>query len=529
MQKHKWEDITGILFMLVSVALLGVSVFLCFSEDIWYDELFTMGLGNQSLGELISITARDVHPPLYYIIVKLALSVLGAVFGSVNQVVIAKLVSVLPFLLCMIYAVTKIRRNFGMLTAGLYSFLLLTMPNMADYTVEVRMYGYALFFITAGMLHAYEICGSNSANIAEDTKRDKKNHNLSYVNWIALTVYSLAACYTHYFACVAACMIYVYLFVSFLVKKQWKDKYKSFLLSGAICAVGYLPWILSVVTAQVGKVSENYWIQPLSWRTIGGCVKFLFQPFFSNAKINVLLAVVLLGCFALLFVLTMLHDLKKNKAEGRTAAGFVLGSVSVLGGLVLFGFVASFLIRPIFVYRYMLPAMGVFWLALAILTVRIKHRKYLFIPLMLLLLVVGIRNYHAFYGEEMWKKVQMSKTENALSQIPEDAVLICNFDQTQAVITYYLPNNSYLWYGSPEPLICEMYPSNHSLVENFSDETGMEQIKTFLKNGQQVYFFGSGNAREEILEKWKNNDILSEEKADVLLERYWFKIYKISM
>ena len=63
-QKLKWDEVIGILFVAVSVILLGISVFLCFSSDIWYDELFTMGLADQSCGKLVSITARDVHPPL---------------------------------------------------------------------------------------------------------------------------------------------------------------------------------------------------------------------------------------------------------------------------------------------------------------------------------------------------------------------------------------------------------------------------------------------------------------------------------
>ena len=71
--KPGWDEILGIALLLLSAGLLAVSVFLCFSDDIWYDELFTMGLASQPFGELISITARDVHPPLYYVIVKLFL------------------------------------------------------------------------------------------------------------------------------------------------------------------------------------------------------------------------------------------------------------------------------------------------------------------------------------------------------------------------------------------------------------------------------------------------------------------------
>lgn len=64
------RDILGYLLLGISVVLLGKSLMLCFSNDIWYDELFTVGLIEHSYGELIGLTAQDVHPPLYYMITK---------------------------------------------------------------------------------------------------------------------------------------------------------------------------------------------------------------------------------------------------------------------------------------------------------------------------------------------------------------------------------------------------------------------------------------------------------------------------
>ncbi|MGN0367117.1 MAG: hypothetical protein ACI4E5_14455 [Suilimivivens sp.] len=524
-RKLKWDEIIGILFVTVSVCFLCISVFLSFSDDIWYDELFTMGLINQPFGKLISITARDVHPPLYFLIVKLFVSVTEIIGTGISQVAIAKLASVFPFLLCLIYAVTMVRRNFGMLTAGLFSFLLLSMPQITDYTVEIRMYGYALFFITAAMLHAYELV------------QEKK----SYVNWFALTFYALAACYTHYFACVAACMVYLYLLIALWKEHRIKEEMKAYLISGACCAAAYLPWLISVVVFQVGQVKENYWIQPLTWRSLGGCVKFLFKPFFANEIVNGVLAVLLFLLYIVLFSLVAVRLWKgrKGKAsnavseEGESKYFFVVGCVSVLAGIVLFGFLASFLIRPIFVYRYMLPALGVFWLAFAILVTELKSIKYsqrfLMIPVMGLLVVLGLRNYRAFYGEEMWKRVQMEDAMEALAQIDEKDVVVFNFDQAQAVVSCYFNNHTYLWYGEPEALIQEMYPSVHALVEGeFTDEAGILRLQELLKENGKIWFLGSGNAREEILEKWKDAGMKVEETTSVMVERYWFNIYKIT-
>ena len=518
-QKLKWEEMTGIVLWALSIGLLGISVFLSFSGDIWYDELFTMGLADQSCSELISITARDVHPPLYYLLVKFFLVLSNtADAGIMTRVMAAKIFSTVPFFMCLVYAVTKVRKHFGMFTAGLFSFLLLTMPQMADYMVEIRMYGWAVFFITGGMLHAYELTGKASEDGKEAT-----------VNWIFLTVYSLAACYTHYFACVAACMIYLYLLMVFLAEHRLKKEIKAYLVSAFFCVAGYLPWIISAVTLQVGQVSENYWIQPLSWRTLGGCVKFLFTPSFSNENLNMIAAVFLFLLYGFLILKLFSGLRKRQEKEEIREAGLITGSVFVLAGIVAFGFMVSFLLRPIFVYRYMLPAAGVFWLAFALLISKGKEKKYFCFPVLLLLLVVGIRNYRAFYGAEMWKRVQMVSAQEAIAQIKEDDIIIFNFDQTQAVVSGYLENESYLWYGNPETLIREMYPKVHALVEGeFSDEAGIDKMKELLEEHGQIWFLGSGNARDEIIQKWEAAGMKAEESGSVMIERYWFNFYKIS-
>lgn len=537
--KKRWDEITGMALLALSAGLLGISAFLCAGSDLWYDEVFTMGLVQKPLGELVAITARDVHPPLYYIIVKLFLSVFCA--AGIQPVMSARLVSVLPFFLCLVYALTKVRRMFGMFAAGLFGFLILTMPQLADYTVEVRMYGWALFFVTAGMLHACEVVRS-----------DKKKYSSDVMNWCGMTGWLLAACYTHYFACVAACMVYLYLLAGLWQERRLKERGKAFLISSLFCGAGYLPWVLLVVTRQVAQVNENYWIQPLSWRSLGGCIKFLFQPFFNHQTLNVILAVLLFLCYAGLFIGTLYQSLKKilsesagpesakddlalkndlqmkrKQEEGRKVL-FLTGCVGVLAGLVAFGFLVSFLIRPVFVYRYMLPAMGVFWLGFAVMVTGFLNRKYVVIPLLAFVLVIGLRNYRSFYGEEMWKKIQMDEAERVFSRIGEEDIVVCNFAQMQAVTAYYLPNDSYLWYGEPEPLIREMYPGCHELVEGeFSDGAGIRSLKKLLDSGKPVWFVGSGNARDEIIEKWEKAGIGAKEQETAMVERYWFNLYRI--
>ena len=56
-QKYQGRDIAGFLLLGLSLIMLGKSEMLCFSNDIWYDELFTVGLAEHSYGELVRLTA----------------------------------------------------------------------------------------------------------------------------------------------------------------------------------------------------------------------------------------------------------------------------------------------------------------------------------------------------------------------------------------------------------------------------------------------------------------------------------------
>ena len=511
--KRKMDDAAGILFFLLSAGMLCAScLFLCTGSDIWYDEVFTLGLANQPLGELISITAGDVHPPLYYMIVKLFLA-FGTDSGIGTQVALAKLASCGFFGLCIVLAAVKIRRNFGLLAAGLFAFLLVSMPQLSGYMVEMRMYGLSVFFLTAGMSIAYELTSQ---------ERDAGK------NWIFLTLCSLAACYTHYFACVAACMIYVYLLVCFGMQGRLLKKLGKYLISGFVCAAGYLPWLAGVVSNQLGKVKENYWIQPVSLRTLGGCVKFLFFPSLFGEKGNAVWAVVFFGIYLLVFGAAFVRYRRERGKREKEILVFFTGRCAVLAGIVLFGMGASIAVKPVFVYRYMLPAMGVFWLAFAVLAAGLNGWK-LKVFLLGFVLITGLGNFRSFYGEETWKSLQMQAALSELSQIGEGDIVIFNFDQAQAVTGCYLPNDTYLWYGKPEELVVRMYPQNKSLVEGeFSDEAGMEAIKKFLKSGERVWFLGTGNAREEIRQKWEKEGIHTQEKASVMIERYWINFYLLS-
>lgn len=539
--KFSGREIAGFLLLGLSLFMLGRSVMLCFSNDIWYDELFTVGMVEHSYGELVRFTAADVHPPLYYCIVKLFVDLCKLIMPEAGTVIPAKIVSVLPYFILMLYSVTLIRKRSGMFTAGLFSFCIVAMPQLSAYTVEMRMYGWALFFVTAAFLHARELI-------------------LSYVNYkhaAALVLYGLAAAYTQYFACAAVGMVYLYVLIVLILQKRSGIRLWFFCVG--VSAAGYVPWLFALA-GQLRAVGENYWILPLTWRSLGGCVKFLMKPAFHSEGLNVVLAVALFcGCGASVSYAAMKglwgrgrsgREMTKDdklsynsrvldiQAQEKEKAVFVLAGVGVLAGVVVFGFAASILFRPVFVYRYMIPAAGCFWLSVAVAVVELCKPKAVWpaaaartaaCTFLILLVIIGLRDYRAFMGEEEYKVVCMRETQTALSLIgPEDDILY-NFDQVQAVTGYFLPQTAkrYLWRAEGEKLIQEI-TSPCGTVED------VDQIRALLRTAQEegeykdVWFIGSFNSREDIVKEWQDAGLEVEQMGSFLLERYWFNLYKIS-
>lgn len=571
-KKMTGRDIAGLFLFVFSLVMLGRSFSLCFSNDIWYDELFTVGMAEHSYSELVRFTAADVHPPLYYCIVKLFVDLCKLIAPGVGTVIPAKMVSVLPYFGLLLYAVVFLRRRFGLFVGGLFLFCVTAMPQLPAYTVEVRMYGWALLFVTAAFLHGYALIENYVNPKVGRQVRGRRLHGA------ALVIYGLAAAYTQYFACVAVVMVYLCLLLVFLFRDR--RRVREWLLYVAVSVIGYVPWLFALA-GQLGAVSENYWILPLTWRFLGGCVKFLMKPAFSDDRVNTVLAVILFAAYLVLWcqwMTKLCHNRRvirkskgntgvfqhTNEAEiletDGTAERFFLATagIGVLAGLVAFGFAASFLIRPIFVYRYMIPALGCFWLGFALCLneilckpmggckgenndsdaagvlckpglIQSSRACYLGIVLTILVTVVGLCDYRAFMGEEEYKIRLMSETEAALAMIgPQDSVLY-NFDQMQAVTGYYLPEKveRYLWRTEGETLIQEI-TSSCGTVETAEEIREMLERTQREEQEKNLWFIGSFNSRDDIVAGWRRDGLEVEEMGSFLLERYWFNLYKIS-
>ena len=259
---------------------------------------------------------------------------------------------------------------------------------------------------------------------------------------------------------------------------------------------------------------------------------YILKKWLVLLALVVILAVLLFVLYVCFFGMAVLRERQERKPQRELA----MAGLSLLLGLVAFGFAASFLIRPVFVYRYMLPAMGGFWLCFVLcLDMGWKKEGRRQIALLSLvaalgIAVIGLRDYRAFMGEEEYKILLMKDTQEALAELQEGDIVLYNFDQVQLVTSYYVDGlESCLWNGETEELIREILNSSCTF-ETFGDVEDtqkFQQIKEWLKTGRRVWFIGSFQSREEIVKEMQDAGFQVEEQGSYLLERYWFNLYSI--
>jgi len=529
---YKSYNLIGIILMIIGAGVLLRTTCLIVASDIWFDELFTVELASMKIPQLLNLAAKDVHPPLYYIYVRGVFLLLRCFNSAITAVTAAKISALLPYVGIIIYACVFVRRRFGWISAGLLVIMATTMPQLSAYMVEARMYSVAMFTVFAMFIHGMEaICG-------DDSDRPYS----WYIHLSAAVIYGIISMYLHYYAFIGAAAVALCMFVYVLINRDSGAKrIWSIVASMVVCLLSYIPW-LKAVTSQVGQVSASYWIQPVSVRTLAGCVKYIFKPEFETGIVNYVCVAVMVIIYGIMLTRSLIPALgKRVSKEQRDKAFIYLFTFAVPVVLVLIGFVASLIIRPVFVYRYMLPVMAVFWMGYACLlgdwilaviqrfcdkTYSKKNGIYILHVIILCITLftissVAVRDYKCFTWEEQKKIKGMSDTDKAFEMIREeypDELLVCNFNQVQDILWFYLDNPSVLWGETDETLIADI-----------CGRAPIVMTDSLSKLPDSFLYIGSGNVREEIISDWtaegKNVELIAD---SCLLERYYFNIYLVN-
>ena len=401
--KENWQWIN----LAAVVIVAGILISCAASNSLWSDEVGSLDLVNHGWGEMAKLASGDVHPPLYYFILKIGVEI-GRLLG-INAIFAGKLISCIPFLLIFLFLGNKVRMQQGVRTASIFNLCMAGMPNLLDYAIEIRGYSWALFFVTALFVYGYEIVDS-----------PKKS------SWVCFTLFGILAAYTHYFSALAAVLVYF-----ILLSVQDKKGRKSWCISVAAACLAYIPWIF-VFLQQFGKVIGEFWIPEITWDSILGYFEFIFAPRISTMHLDAVLGIAL--CAGVIFLYYL--ELKKGEKDKRH-------HYYMAGGLVLFGTAAigiavSIALRPVLVSRYLVAEAGCLWLSFAWLISRNRIKKIVLIINFLLLFLVAFIDVGQLVRWEEIRKGYYEDFSVLLEQIGAEDVVITNGEHMHYCLSYYL-------------------------------------------------------------------------------------------
>lgn len=232
-------------------------------RSLWYDEASSWQTASFPLSELMGSVRLNVHLPLYYVLLKGWMAALGDSVAALRGFSIA--LGVLTVVAMGLLGRELARasgavdpadeaegRRFGLFLAALTA----ASPFQVYASIEARMYslGTALSALSAWLLLRILRRGGRSRL------------------WWGYGASCAALLYTHHYALftVAAPFLFLALYGAWLLGVGDRDGLRAIAgraaLVGLALAVIYLPG-LDLLRAQTGRVRQDYWIEPLDWRT----------------------------------------------------------------------------------------------------------------------------------------------------------------------------------------------------------------------------------------------------------------------
>jgi 4-amino-4-deoxy-L-arabinose transferase-like glycosyltransferase len=424
LERKDWA-VWGVLFIVETIILLvGIT-----HEGVWLDEAYSVGIIRHPLPEIWDLLKGDVHPPLYFYMLKL----FSLVFGE--SVFWLRAFSGLAVLGLFALGIGPVRRALGKTVGLLFSFLVMVTPIYLGMAQEIRMYTWAAFFVTGAVLYGY-------LAIAENQSRD----------WIKCGVLMAAALYTHYYALMAMVIFCGLIMVWFLAAPQQRFK-PLFPVTAGLAGLGYLPWLTGFQRQITGIDQGNFWVPSIQPGTIW---QTLIYPFGYKAMIYDPLAIV-----GFWLVIGLIGWGVGSAIWLRRNATVVYLAVLVYGLTLLAALVFSVLFWPILFVRHILPVTSLLLVGAAYGMAQLPHKKLIVgIALIFVILMIphGLTiNQNRFNGP-------IREINGFLNRNAEPGDIFIHMEpNTWGVFCYYFPNHQqflYTIHSNPGLAYCRTFHPN---------------------------------------------------------------------
>jgi mannosyltransferase len=324
---------TAVLLML-AVSLL--SFFVLSRQSLRLDEAQSIWQSSHSPLGVLNVLSRDVHVPLYAMLLHFWQLFLGTgVFSG-------RMLSLLFFLLSIPAIYFFGREAYGK-KVGLFAMVLLAVSPFANwYGSEMRMYSLLLLLTILNQYFYVKIYNAGRIETPSDS--------LLY-SWWGYGLTALLGIYTHYFFWLV--LLAQGLFFLFQFKSFPKHSFRKFCLTAILLVLAISPWLL-FVRSQGGMNNQSpLLISPSTFDLFNVFSQFIFG--FQDDHLNT----IIISLWPLSVLLAFLSLRKKNNTPALNLFFIFASLLPILVALVV-----SIWFRPVFLARYLIlsvPALYIFF------------------------------------------------------------------------------------------------------------------------------------------------------------------------
>lgn len=442
--------------------------------QLYFDDAYTLQMITWDVDEILTLTTRsDLNPPLYYLILKGYSAIAG------NSVFVARTFSFLAVLATMLLAVFPIRKRFGYSVSLSFLVLLVLFPITQFLATEIRMYSWAMFFVLATAICAYDVFerGRNS-------------------DWIRFVVLSICSAFIHYYALIAVSWMFVLLGFALLLKNRMK--WVNFILAVTACVVAYAPWLVYLFFQMeranaLLQTSATGWYERIYYFYYFYSIKKEWLPFSESVKEVLMYGAVIIIILQLLLLTNALIRIYKRN-DKMSKIGLIAFTLFILP--ILSGFIVSFLFYPILEARYMTVMLGLWLFAFAVFLsqyLESKQFKSIGVAFIIILgLYSGLRYYASYIHFKEWQRDYIRVKEFVGPVRDNKHIFLSEYYATDALsaLSIYYPDNRFFvlirkdWYDDFAPFRYEQI--NHE--DPFASEFILAQKDSYYHKGLAVAF-----------------------------------------
>jgi len=463
--------ITDWLFIVVALAVFTtIALWNITKSSIWFDEAFGAYLIRFNFIDIARYTATDVHPPLFYWLLKLW----SMMFG--NTELALRSMSVFFGGVTIIFGYLLTNRLFKEKAARISLIFLALSPMLIRYSQEARMYTLVTAIALAATYTLTYAINSNKKQL-----------------WVIYGVLVGLGMWVHYFAAIVWLAHWVWradIVRRTAQKGEFISKFfsKNWMLAHYVAVGLYLPWLPFFIGQSFVVQAFGFWIPPVNPGTpLNFLTNAVYYLDLGSTTGRLAFGIIASGIF-LAFLATKVY--KTLNDHDRQSYRLVM-TLAFVPALILF--IISVPLRSVFVDRYLITsAVGIaifIGVTLALGSKFIKPKWQIFATFFIaLFMVIGITNVYHFGNYN-----KNTSNSNQTRQIVDAAVARSKDGQPIIAATPWLFYEVVFYNTDNHPVhFLEVTDYKYGSLDmlKYSDNYKIKDIATFAKRNPIIWYIG---------------------------------------